>query len=923
MKGQVSLEGSDDDAAELLVRHQVLTERQAKEALAELRATASSGAAATFQEVLLAKGALSSPLKFQVVRVTTKAVAQCAKCATPHQIYFYLPGSAHACAYCRIPLPAPVREGQPPDPASTLLPPVGGGETMLDLGTAASPAKGGAPASDLSATLLPTAGGGETMLDLSRPDRPAPPPPDPSATLAPAPGGGETMLDLGAAARSGSDPTKKGEGITSSTFRGTIVLGGSGTSAPTVRVPPSKPAPPPSATKATSVPGRSSSLDPRLQGTPPTRRGTVSSIPRSTTGGAAGSSKGMPAEVVEASKDPNRLFGKYVLVRELGRGGAGVVYKAWDSLLSQHVALKFIRDQGEIESDTSTGTQRIEEFQREARMSVKLRHPNIVRIYELGCMSNRYYLSMEYIEGGTLLEVIRGSKEKKAGTTFASNPEKFLRILQKVSEGVDYAHKLDPPVVHRDLKPHNVLVDRSGSPYVVDFGLAKEVEFSETGMTLTGVVKGTPSYMAPEQAEGRNREVDARTDIYSLGAILYEIVTGRPPFVGESVPELLRKIATELPERPNDVIMRGAPAKGETITRPVPVPKPLETICLKALEKNPADRYPSAKDFADDIDRYLRNEDILAQEPSLWRRFRRSVRKRPVLAGSIAAVLVTALAFTIAGRYLRPAPGAEAGQLLESIVERGSRALDEKDWVGLKSALDDLRHQAPKDPRAGKFETALREHEQLVGRTRAEWAADLERVRREPLKGVLPSLREKILRCPEIKPELRELLRTELVTLQSRLVAESRRLVGSGARPAWVEEIIKQGARETQDQVQTLAGLAADPEFSYPADPALEEARQGLSRVVAYQGTWTLQVNVAPFAEVIIRRSDKEVATDFTPLGLQDLEVVGSSYTVELCWPSRAEPKLRLAEEIRDLRHGQTVVIRGDLSKSSLKQERK
>jgi hypothetical protein len=145
-------------------------------------------------------------------------------------------------------------------------------------------------------------------------------------------------------------------------------------------------------------------------------------------------------------------------------------------------------------------------------MSVRLRHPNIVRIYELGSMSNRYYLSMEYIEGGTLLALIHGGKDRNTKTRFNSDPLKFLNIMKSIAFAVDYAHNSKPPIIHRDLKPHNVLVDMRHNPYVVDFGLAKEVDAGE-GTTLTGVVKGTPTYMAPEQAEGRKprrRSADRR-----------------------------------------------------------------------------------------------------------------------------------------------------------------------------------------------------------------------------------------------------------------------------------------------------------------------------------------------------------------------------------------------------------------------------
>src|SRR6185436_16079491 len=418
-------------------------------------------------------------------------------------------------------------------------------------------------------------------------------------------GGGTTMLEMGAVTPP-SQKKKVGDMTTS-------IFGLSKKEIPAgiPKVPPEKPVLPTESQGSYDLTTRAGTTPPSgkmsLPGTSSESGSTVDktqiqqTTPKTQGGGSAAiaNAKALPAEVAQAAKDPNRIFGKYVLMSELGRGGAGVVYKAWDTLILQYVALKFIRNQDDTESDSTSGSSQIEEFQREARMSVRLRHPNIVRIYELGSMSNRYYLSMEYIEGGTLLAMIHGGKDRNQKTKFNSDPIKFLNIMKAIAFAVDYAHNTKPPIIHRDLKPHNVLVDLRGNPYVVDFGLAKEVDAGE-GTTLTGVVKGTPTYMAPEQAEGRNRDVDPRTDVYSLGAILYEMLTGRPPFLGESVPEILRKIATELPERPNDVITKSAiqeaasaTANSKTKTKPFLIPKPLETICLKSIEKGKADRYQS------------------------------------------------------------------------------------------------------------------------------------------------------------------------------------------------------------------------------------------------------------------------------------------------------------------------------------------
>ncbi|MBV8881425.1 MAG: serine/threonine protein kinase, partial [Planctomycetaceae bacterium] len=719
----------------------------------------------------------------------------------------------------------------------------------------------------------------------------------------------DTMLDMGArptgkpAPLPGEKPQfpvvpKAGADFTTSVIPGK-----------TEKMPAASPAPAPNLEITRTGPA----IDPTLLVSPPssssrhsqTEPGTISNVdktqiqnagtPKSGSGmgssAALANAKAMPPEAAAASKDPNRVFGKYVLLNELGRGGAGVVYKAWDTLLLQYVALKFIRNQDDSDADSTSGSSQIEEFQREARMSVRLRHPNIVRIYEMGCMSNRYYLSMEYIEGGTLLAMIHGGKERNQKTKFNSNPQLFLKIMINISLAVDYAHHEKQSVVHRDLKPHNVLVDKTNNPYVVDFGLAKEVD-SGDGATLTGVVKGTPTYMAPEQAEGRNRDVDLRTDVYALGAILYEMLTGRPPFLGESVPEILRKIATELPERPNDVIMKAIAAEAaattatasatvKSKTKALMVPKPLETICLKALEKNKADRYQTAKEFAEDIDRYIKGEDILASEPNLWRRFRRTVRKHPIISATAAAILLAAGTGAIAVKYGSKGDGGESlRQQVALNVKKGDDAIKAGDWGGVKNAADNLGNLDKGHPKIDEFLKAIRAHDELLAKTQRDWNSQLVRIKNEPLAKVLPSLREVYRRTPELQAKFKSEFREDVSRVKADLLKEERGLFGKDGKEdakSWVSDTIKDLARANKAQCETLKGMDKDAELPFEADDPLKESIARLDRIIAYQGTWNLQVNVAPFAEVTVLQSEKELSSEFTPVGIREMEVVGSS----------------------------------------------
>lgn len=311
--------------------------------------------------------------------------------------------------------------------------------------------------------------------------------------------------------------------------------------------------------------------------------------------------------------DAPRLFGDYELIEVLARGGMGVVYRARQRSLNRIVALKMIRA-GEFASEAER-----QRFRAEAEAAAHLEHPNIVPLYEIAEREGEDFFSMKLIEGGSLAGRI-------ANLNSQISNQQAAQLLAKIARAVHYAHQRG--VLHRDLKPGNVLLDAQGEPFLTDFGLAKRAE-SSLGLTLSGAVLGTPSYMPPEQAAGGSKVITTAADIYGLGAILYELIAGRPPFQADTPLATMRAVIEEEPKRPN------------TIHRQVD--RDLETICLKCLEKEPRHRYSSAEALADDLECWLRHEPIQARPASTWESMVKWARRRPA-AASLLVVSIAALA---------------------------------------------------------------------------------------------------------------------------------------------------------------------------------------------------------------------------------------------------------------------------------------
>ncbi len=322
----------------------------------------------------------------------------------------------------------------------------------------------------------------------------------------------------------------------------------------------------------------------------------------------------------DGSLEAGTVFDNYELLEELGRGGMGVVYKAREIGLNRIVALKMILS-GEF-----AGPSLIQRFHTEAATAALFEHPGIVPIYRIGHARGQHFYTMGFVEGKSL------SQRVAAGPL---PPAEAAELVRQVAEAIDHAHSHQ--VIHRDLKPANILIDSKGRPKVSDFGLAKLLE-SDSGLTASGQILGTPSYMAPEQAAGKAREVREAADIYALGAILYCLLTGRPPFQSPTQADTLMQVIHNEPVSPRRLQPKLA--------------RDLETICMKCLAKQPLQRFATARELAEDLNRFRNDEPILARPPRLSYRLAKFVHRRRHAVGAIGAALCLCFALLLLGSWL-------------------------------------------------------------------------------------------------------------------------------------------------------------------------------------------------------------------------------------------------------------------------------
>ncbi len=366
------------------------------------------------------------------------------------------------------------------------------------------------------------------------------------------------------------------------------------------------------------------------------------------------------------AKGVERSFGKYRILREIGKGGMGVVYLASHTNLKREVALKVLNKSG------GANPAMIDWLVREAQAASKLRHPNIVTVHDVDSFEGEHYIAMDFIDGQGMDVVVSPKKPFK--------PQKAAKILHDVADAINYAHERG--IIHRDIKPSNILVDKEGKPFVMDFGIARDVRAAGSGVE-SGSVLGTPGYMSPEQADGED-EIDRRSDVFSLGALLYFALTGAPPFTGANAAEIMKRTRDSKPVTAEDL--------GKA------VPPELGAICLKALSKDKEGRYKSARLMADDLGRFLRGESVFAADRGLWTALLKTVIRHKIAVGIGAAVSILFAVVIAAALSSKPADETrieeerkKAEKLRKEQEDRAKRERDDMEREHLAKEFQNLK----------------------------------------------------------------------------------------------------------------------------------------------------------------------------------------------------------------------------------------
>jgi eukaryotic-like serine/threonine-protein kinase len=541
---------------------------------------------------------------------------------------------------------------------------------------------------------------------------------------------------------------------------------------------------------------------------------TLPTIHAESTGGPSGAQTGGPGGAPQAV--PRAVAG-YEILGVLGRGAMGVVYKARQPGLKRVVALKMILAGGHASSRD------LARFRAEARAVAQLHHPNIVQLYEVGEDNGLPFFSLELVDG-------QGLDRKNAGSPMA--PADAARLVMALAGAMDYAHRRQ--IIHRDLKPANVLMAVDGTPKISDFGLAKTLG-DENGQTGTGSVLGTPSYMSPEQADGRNDRVGAVSDVYSLGAILYELLVGRAPFKAASTIDTLRQVRTQEPVAPQ-------------LLQPA-TPVDLETICLKCLQKEPAKRYESAAALGEDLSRFLAGEPIHARAVSRLERGWRWCKRNPVVAALSAAAVALLVLWALTSSALAWSIAVEQRQ-----TEKARAEADENARLAEKNAQEarDLAVIAERNAdKANKMATVAAKNE-LRARNTAEQAILRHNKAVEHMTNLVQQILARLRRLRTISPsaesagqlgdDVTAMLRKSLVAMASDLeknnissfaLASTYEKMGNLLRKLGLGEQALQQYQQGYDVVKQRVDQEPDD----------DQARANLGVMLNHLGAATLELN--------------------------------------------------------------------------------
>ena len=507
------------------------------------------------------------------------------------------------------------------------------------------------------------------------------------------------------------------------------------------------------------------------------------------------------------SHAPDAVAG-YEVLGVLGRGGMGVVYKARQVGLNRLVALKMIL------SGDHAGERERARFRSEAEAVARIQHPNIIQIYDIGEEAGRPYFSLEYVDGGSLAVRIHGEPQP---------PREAARIVHLLAGAMDCAHRAG--VVHRDLKPANVLLTADGQPKITDFGLAKRLQ-EGAGQTQSGSILGTPGYMAPEQAEGKNEEVGPPADVYALGAILYELLTGRMPFRAPTILETLEQVRTREPVAPAEL----QPG----------VPRDLDTICLKCLQKDPRRRYDGAGALEEDLRRFLGHEPILARRVGRLERAWRWRRRNPRLAALGAATVAIVVAWAVSMSAL--AWGLKLQKDQTDLAAAAARANQEQADRNAAAAQDN-------EKKAAQSAAAARVSADVANKN-ADVA--VHRVSKT-IVGVELRLNARLF-APDASPELRALGDDVLNQMRDGMLGMAKDLEATGANPfagvaihQEMGDLLKRLGRGEEALQQFRKGRDLAEKIA-AEQPDQDKARANLALMIKRLGAMELELNGDPRA---------------------------------------------------------------------------